>query len=227
MYCPESEKPSKLKQILLDRCNVTNKDGVASKAIVFVERKTKTAQVARILRSEGIECECLCGEMEQADRNKAIANFKNKASILVATDCAQRGLDIPNIALVINYDCPRQTEDYIHRVGRTGRVGNVGAAITFVNQDVPSTALNGIISEIEKCGQPVPSNIKQQMQSGRYERRAGTYSSRRDRREPLWEHKKVQSVQREIDVKVTGLSESEEEPRRNRVDDPEDNIWDE
>ena len=79
--------------------------------------------------------------MEQKDRNLAFVNFKNKSRILIATDCAQRGLDFPNVGVVVNYDCPKMVEDYIHRIGRTGRIGSEGKSITFVNQATNKTVL--------------------------------------------------------------------------------------
>jgi ATP-dependent RNA helicase DDX47/RRP3 len=83
----------------------------------------------------GLKAIAINGKMTQSNRIGALNKFKTgERNILVATDVASRGIDIPNVDLVINYDIPQQTKDYIHRVGRTARAGKTGKAITFVTQ---------------------------------------------------------------------------------------------
>ena len=75
------------------------------------------------------------GDRSQSEREEALNAFKsNEVQILVATDVAARGLDIPDVSLVVNYDTPQNIEDYVHRIGRTGRAGNTGVAVSFINE---------------------------------------------------------------------------------------------
>ena len=82
----------------------------------------------------GFKAESIHGDKNQAKRQRALKAFKdNQSQILVATDVAARGLDIPNVTHVINFDIPANYEDYVHRIGRTGRADQTGIALTFVN----------------------------------------------------------------------------------------------
>ncbi len=88
-----------------------------------------------MLRHLGIDAVPLHGKMGQAKRLGSLNKFRSKSgSVLVATDVASRGLDIPHVDVVLNYDIPTHSKDYIHRVGRTARAGRSGRAITFVTQ---------------------------------------------------------------------------------------------
>lgn len=101
--------------------------------IVFVKTKYATEKMAKKLCKEGHEANAIHGDLRQNKRDKVIAQFRDKKHrILVATDVAARGLDIPHIEHVINYDLPQCPEDYIHRIGRTARAGAKGEAICFV-----------------------------------------------------------------------------------------------
>merc|ERR1712232_200593 len=87
------------------------------------------------LYKAGVEVTAIHGDRSQAQREEALGAFKSGANpVLVATDVAARGLDIPNIALVVNFDMPKQFHSYVHRIGRTGRAGRRGVAIAFVNE---------------------------------------------------------------------------------------------
>ena len=105
-------------------------------AIVFVAKREETEHVARWLRREGISADWIHGEMAQPHRQQVMERFRqNDFKVLVATDLASRGLDVPGVSHVINYDVPMNPEIYVHRVGRTGRAGETGVAITLVGSD--------------------------------------------------------------------------------------------
>lgn len=104
------------------------------KAIVFSATKKDTDLLARQIMSGGHKASALHGDMNQSARNRAISRFRKGAiKILVATDVAARGIDINDISHVINFDIPKYPEDYVHRIGRTGRAGASGIAISFVS----------------------------------------------------------------------------------------------
>jgi len=103
--------------------------------MIFTSTCNKTSLIARLLKRLGYDSLPLHGQMSQQKRLGALARFKAKSrSILVCTDVASRGLDIPHVDCVINYDVPTNSKDYIHRVGRTARAGRAGKSVTFVSQ---------------------------------------------------------------------------------------------
>ena len=104
-----------------------------SKVLVFGETKHGVERLSEELIRRGFKAVSIHGDKSQSQRYRALRDFKeHRATILVATDVAARGLDIPNVSHVINYDTPSSHEDYIHRIGRTGRAGKKGKAFTFV-----------------------------------------------------------------------------------------------
>ncbi|MDR2543035.1 MAG: DEAD/DEAH box helicase [Treponema sp.] len=128
-------------------------------AIIFCNTKKHTEIIAKRLRMNGIPCEFIIGDLPQVKRLKVIDNVKNgKIKILIATDVAARGLDIENLAMVINYDVPNEAENYVHRIGRTARAGKTGKAITLASEhDVYE------LPAIERyIGKKVPSEIAAQ-----------------------------------------------------------------
>ncbi|GAA0737247.1 DEAD/DEAH box helicase [Clostridium oceanicum] len=103
-------------------------------AIVFCNTKDKVKNIFAKMKKEGFLVEELHGDMEQKDRIKTMERFKNKEfKVLIATDIAARGIHISNITHVLNYEVPMEKESYVHRIGRTGRAGKEGKAITFVS----------------------------------------------------------------------------------------------
>ncbi|MDH5424119.1 MAG: DEAD/DEAH box helicase [Gammaproteobacteria bacterium] len=101
--------------------------------IIFVRTKTATTELSDKLEARGYATAPLSGDIQQNQREKTIQSLKNgKLDIIVATDVAARGLDVPRISHVVNYDVPHDTESYVHRIGRTGRAGREGDAILFV-----------------------------------------------------------------------------------------------
>jgi superfamily II DNA/RNA helicase len=104
-----------------------------TKTIIFCKTKSGTEKLERELYKRGFKAEFIHGDLRQGQRNRAIQNFKESlVKILIATDVASRGLDIKDVGHVINYDIPENYEDYTHRIGRTGRAGKKGFALTFV-----------------------------------------------------------------------------------------------
>lgn len=122
---PGAKKLPVLKRIL----EVLDYEGM----IIFVRTKTATLEVADGLKTIGLKVEALNGDIPQNQRKQTVSNLKQgKTDIVVATDVAARGIDIPRLSYVINYDMPHDVETYIHRIGRTGRAGREGEAILFV-----------------------------------------------------------------------------------------------
>jgi len=104
-----------------------------SKVLIFGRTKHGVEKLSKLLIARGFKAESIHGNKNHSKRQRALALFKgNRVQILVATDVAARGLDIPDVSHVINYDIPATYEDYIHRIGRTGRIGKRGKALTFV-----------------------------------------------------------------------------------------------
>lgn len=105
-------------------------------ALVFVSSKTAANNLSQKLKKVGVRAGAIHGDLSQPERNKALSDFKERRiDFLVATDVAARGIDINKLSLVINFDLPRSPADYIHRIGRTGRAGEKGLAITFVGHE--------------------------------------------------------------------------------------------
>jgi len=121
--------------------------------LVFTRTKHGADRVVRHLEEKGLKADALHADKSQSQREQALARFKDgKVQVLVATDIAQRGLDISGISHVINYDVPQQAEDYVHRIGRTGRAAKEGDAFTFM-----STEEIGMVRTIERViGQEIP-----------------------------------------------------------------------
>jgi|APMI01.1.fsa_nt_gi ATP-dependent RNA helicase DeaD len=116
-------------------------------AIVFVRTKTATVELAEKLEARGYAAACLNGDMTQQLRERVIEQLKNKTlDVVVATDVAARGIDVPRVSHVINYDIPYDTEAYVHRIGRTGRAGRAGNAILFV-----APRENHLLRQIERA----------------------------------------------------------------------------
>jgi len=120
-----------------------------ARVLVFVLYKKEASRVESMLHRQDYSVTGLHGDLSQAARIEALQNFKTgKTRILVATDVAARGLDIPNVAVVLNYSFPLTIEDYIHRIGRTGRGGKSGKSITFFTGDNHERALAGELARV-------------------------------------------------------------------------------
>ncbi|XP_039142287.1 LOW QUALITY PROTEIN: DEAD-box ATP-dependent RNA helicase 5 [Dioscorea cayenensis subsp. rotundata] len=130
-----------------------------NRVLVFVLYKKEAARVETMLQRRGWKAVSVHGDKSQHDRTKALALFKEgKCPLMIATDVASRGLDIPDVEVVINYSFPLTTEDYVHRIGRTGRAGKKGVAHTFFTQE--NKALAGeLVNVLREAGQVVPEAL--------------------------------------------------------------------
>eukprot|EP01054_Gregarina_sp_Poly1_P004069 Gregarina_sp_Poly_1__4068@NODE_2236_length_2427_cov_427_091949_g1437_i0_p1_GENE_NODE_2236_length_2427_cov_427_091949_g1437_i0NODE_2236_length_2427_cov_427_091949_g1437_i0_p1_ORF_typecomplete_len708_score88_39DEAD/PF00270_29/1_1e52DEAD/PF00270_29/1_3Helicase_C/PF00271_31/1_2e04Helicase_C/PF00271_31/3_4e03Helicase_C/PF00271_31/5e33ResIII/PF04851_15/4_2e10ResIII/PF04851_15/4_3e03ERCC3_RAD25_C/PF16203_5/4_9e10UTP25/PF06862_12/0_00024CMS1/PF14617_6/0_00023T4SSDNA_transf/PF02534_14/0_17PRAI/PF00697_22 len=148
VYADEQQKPKMLLQLLKES---------AGRVLVFVETKKKADVIEDYLRHQGLAATSIHGDRSQAERTRALDLFKNgSCPILVATDVAARGLDIHSITWVINLDLPHNIEDYVHRIGRTGRAGNSGMATSFVNES-NRPILRELLRLLEEAHQEIPS----------------------------------------------------------------------
>ena len=133
---------------------IINAEGDAcTNAIIFCNRKVDVDIVAKSLKTHGYNAEPIHGDLDQSHRMRTLDGFRDGSiKFLVASDVAARGLDIPNVSHVLNYDVPGHAEDYVHRIGRTGRAGRKGTTIMMA---VPSD--DKLLAAIETLiGQPVP-----------------------------------------------------------------------
>jgi ATP-dependent RNA helicase RhlE len=134
----QSSKQALLTQLL--------RDDAGKQVIIFTKTKITASRLSRALQKEGIAAESIHGDKSQKERLEALDAFKaGKITALVATDVAARGLDISDLPMVINYEIPSAPEDYVHRIGRTGRAGASGVAISLVCEDEEK-----YLAEIEK-----------------------------------------------------------------------------
>ncbi|XP_065817941.1 DEAD-box helicase 3 X-linked a isoform X2 [Labrus bergylta] len=142
------------RSFLLDLLNATGKDSLT---LVFVETKKGADALEDFLYHEGYACTSIHGDRSQRDREEALHQFRSgRCPILVATAVAARGLDISNVKHVINFDLPSDIEEYVHRIGRTGRVGNLGLATSFFN-DKNSNITKDLLDILVEAKQEVPS----------------------------------------------------------------------
>lgn len=145
-------KSSRLLQLL-------RKQPKQDRILVFALYKKEASRLEQLIRNNGFAVAGIHGDLAQAAREKSLASFKTgSCTILVATDVAARGLDIPNVKLVINVTFPLTAEDYVHRIGRTGRAGKDGTAITFFTEQDKQLA-GGLVNVLKGASQPVPDEL--------------------------------------------------------------------
>jgi len=129
----------------------------APPVVIFCERKSDVDEIYEYLLVKGVEAVSIHGGKDQEERNEAIRLYKSgHKDVLVATDIAAKGLDFPDIQHVINFDMPKEIENYVHRIGRTGRGGKTGVATTFINKDVDVSALLDLKHLLIEAKQRVP-----------------------------------------------------------------------
>jgi len=148
-------KESKIEQRLLFADNMDHKNRLLdallrgvdmTQAIVFASTKRSTEEISDLLSESGFASDALHGDMQQGQRNRALQRLREgRTKVLVATDVAARGIDVAGISHVINFDLPRQAEDYVHRIGRTGRAGRTGIAVSFAGMRE-----GGLVKNIER-----------------------------------------------------------------------------
>ena len=125
--------------------------------LVFVNRRDQVHNLVRDLRRRGVDCEALAGDIPQRKRIATLNRFKEgHTNLLVATDVAGRGIHVEGISHVVNYQLPEEAEDYVHRIGRTGRAGASGVAISFVSEDDAFNlpAIEEFLGHQVECTQP-------------------------------------------------------------------------
>jgi len=127
------------------------------RTLIFVQTKKNADFLATYLSGEGLPTTSIHGDRLQREREEALFDFRTgDKPILVATAVAARGLDIPNVAHVINYDMPDDVDEYVHRIGRTGRVGNLGKATSFVDPEGDGDVMPKLVDMLTKVGVEVP-----------------------------------------------------------------------
>jgi len=133
--------------------------GRTNKILIFVLYKREAVVLQNTIQSRGFNVTAIHGDKSQYDRTDALEAFRSGTiPLLIATDVAARGLDIPNVEYVINYSFPLTVEDYVHRIGRTGRAGKTGTAHTFFT-DFDKGLAGGLVGVLQEANQPVPQEI--------------------------------------------------------------------
>nr|XP_027215899.1 probable ATP-dependent RNA helicase DDX43 [Penaeus vannamei] len=176
IICKEEEKRDKLLDFI-------NRLGEEDKAIVFIGRKSMVDFLSVEMMEEGKHVQSMHGDREQEEREKALSDLKSgRVRVLLATDVAARGIDVIDITYILNFDCPRDMEEYVHRIGRTGRAGRQGHACTFITWKDWKNA-GKLIEILEKSGEEVNRELyrmKERWEQAKEERglqdRWGRYS---------------------------------------------------
>mmetsp|Transcript_26840 Transcript_26840/g.83013 ORF Transcript_26840/g.83013 Transcript_26840/m.83013 type:complete len:571 (-) Transcript_26840:194-1906(-) len=156
VWTTEYEKFGELRKLLLKFPR--------KRVLVFAKMKRTTEQLERQLRGIGANAMSLHGDKEQRQREFILSKFKKEPMVLIATDVAARGLDVKELEVVINYDFPMQIDDYVHRVGRTGRAGAKGESFTLLTQQedqVTPYVASQLVGILEKSKQEVPERLRE------------------------------------------------------------------
>src|SRR3954468_11610190 len=152
-YVEDADKRS----VLLD---ILHTHGDAGLTLIFVETKRMADTLSDFLINQDFRANSIHGDRTQREREQALSQFRNRVCpVLVATAVAARGLDIPNVTHVINYDLPTDIDDYVHRIGRTGRAGNTGISTAFFNRG-NRTIVRELIDLLKEANQEVPSFLE-------------------------------------------------------------------
>nr|CAB3237038.1 Vasa DEAD-Box Protein [Phallusia mammillata] len=152
----QGDKRNKLIELLADVADT------GSRTLVFVETKRSADFLACSLCQEGYPTTSIHGDRLQQEREEALRDFKSgKCPILVATSVAARGLDIPKVEHVVNYDLPSEVDEYVHRIGRTGRCGNLGRATSFYDDSANASLARSLVKILADSIQEVPSWLEE------------------------------------------------------------------
>lgn len=176
-YCPEPQK----RDMVLNLLNT-----ISGLTLIFVETKRGADSLEAFLISQQYPATSIHGDRTQGEREDALRSFRSGMTpIMVATDVAARGLDIPNVTHVINFDLPNDIDDYVHRIGRTGRAGNSGLATALINEK-NRNIVRDLSELLGEAGQEVPpflSEMSRQAYGGGGRRRNGRFGGRDYRKE--------------------------------------------
>ena len=186
--------------------------------IIFVDEQNEAIELWKQLFKKGFSCCLLYGQMDQEDRIDNLESFKKgQKNILVTTSISARGLDIPRCGLVINFRCPNHMEEYIHRIGRTGRAGKKGIAYTFIDPDEEDLYAEDIIKVLEISNQNVSDELKEiarnyrrKLLRGEAEKfRISGYLGRG------YQFNKLEKEKRKLEIKLLGQQEQNNEDNLN------------
>lgn len=175
--CRDNDKTPILKHIF--------SEGKPERVIVFISSKQRVKELNVILKRRGFNCAAMHSDLEQSERDEVMLAFKQrKIDILIATDIVSRGIDIDDIQMVINYDAPRDPEDYVHRIGRTARAGRAGRAITLIGEK-DRLSLNKIerLLETKIPRNPLPEGCKAPESADDKPRGRGHHAGKSNRRD--------------------------------------------
>ncbi|CAD8183063.1 unnamed protein product [Paramecium pentaurelia] len=137
------------------------KDIAHKKILIFCSTKKGCDQLQKTLDREGIRCLALHGDKKQSERDYVMSHFRNgRSTALIATDVASRGLDIKDIEIVVNYDMPKVIEDYVHRIGRTGRAGAIGQSISFFASDEDARMAKDLVEILRESQNDIPYELR-------------------------------------------------------------------
>ena len=176
------------REFLLDLLHASGPLGPNSLILVFVNTKRKADTLEHFLYSQNFPSTSIHGDRTQMEREEALRQFKQgKCPIIVATAVAARGLDIPNVKHVINFDMPHEFEEYVHRIGRTGRAGNLGIATSFFNRK-NTNITQDLYDLLTEAKQEVPTWLEDMDRSGQYSNKkqvqaAGAFGGRDHRQQ--------------------------------------------
>jgi len=159
VVCTDQDKYRNLLDNL--KANLTDQDRV----LVFVETKKGCDMLTRSLRADGFKARAMHGDKGQEERDWVLRDFKDrKSTLLCATDVAARGLDVDDIRMVVNFDMPGDMESYIHRIGRTGRAGKKGTAVSFFVPEKNGRMARELIDILQRTDQNIPQQLHEASQ---------------------------------------------------------------